>query len=132
MEPGTAIAIGSLLVAAIAVLINFVKWRREEKDKDESELGTTIRSEIEKSSLSITGAQGAVELMQRMLDVAATSESKLQIKVTQQAIRIEALEAENETQRKCIREQNHKIEDQQRQIAALETRLANLENKEQS
>lgn len=120
MEWGTLIAIGSLAIAAFAVLINFVKWRREEKDRDESELSTTIRSEIEKSSLSITGAKGAVELMQRMLDVTAASETKLQERVRLQADRIEALETENAEQKICIKKLLAQNEDLERRLASLE------------
>jgi predicted RNase H-like nuclease (RuvC/YqgF family) len=120
-------SIVSGVVAIAAVLINWRKWRQEQRaykrsldELEDKKLVEIIHSEVSKESIAIRGAQEAVELMERMLAVAAASEAKLQEKVQRQAVQIQHLEEENELLKRKVSEQSRTIEKLQCRLETLE------------
>lgn len=70
MEPGTWIALGAMLVAAIAMLINLTKAIRERRAEDKQDAEKATKAGAERDSIAVHSAESALLLMERMLNQA--------------------------------------------------------------
>lgn len=131
------LAIASGIIASLAAYVNLRKWIQERRLQalnieaiEDRKLVEVIHSEVSKESVAIRGAQEAVTLMERMLDVAAQSEAKLQKKVEIQSDKIAHLEDENESLKRRVREHEKLVCEQDKIIQDLTSRLEVLEKKD--
>lgn len=132
MTPEIILSVISGAVAIFVAAVTFLKWRQEKRIQaknlqklEDEELAAAVRIEVLKESVAIKGAQDALTLMERMLAVAAASESKLQIKVAAQAEQISHLEDENQSLKARVRAQDQVIDDLRCRIESLEKKDEN-------
>lgn len=95
----SVVALGISLVLAI---VQVLKWKQELKDKHAAALDTATKAEAERDSIVIKGAEGALLMMQGMLDVAKMVEGELRSQIRELELesrkkdeRIYQLEQEN-------------------------------------
>lgn len=78
MDPGTWIALGAMVVAAIAMLINFWKAVQERRATVAANRDQMTKAGAERDSIAVHSAEAALLLMEKMLNQSTTSAEKLQ------------------------------------------------------
>lgn len=77
MEPGTWIALGAMVIAAIAMLINFWKAVQERRQTVRTNRDQVTKAGAERDSIAVHSAEAALLLMEKMLNQSAGSVEKL-------------------------------------------------------
>jgi hypothetical protein len=123
IDIGTLIAGGAMLVAAITAYVNLHRWMQEKRANDTRLRDQVIRAEAERDSIVVKGAEGALLVMEKMLQVATESEQKFRAKVVELELIVEQQTTEIRELRRTNREQATRIDE-------LERRLSNVERGE--
>lgn len=91
----TTLSLMSLAVAAAVGLTQLAKWVNELKDRRALRRDNETKSQAERDSIMIKGAEGVVLMMQGMLETTQASEKELRQENLDLRRRCHALEAEN-------------------------------------
>lgn len=101
LDAGTLIALGAMMVSLFGALIKFID-RKRQLNKEKSELNKkNAISEVERDSIVVRGAEGALLLMERTLK---TANDECERRITELEEEITDLKCENSNLRSELRE----------------------------
>ena len=109
MEPASLIAVGSLLLSIVLGAFQAIKYVQELKDRKELATNNATKAEAERDTIVVKGAEGALLMMQGMLEVAKLSEGELRIRVRE-------LENENREKERRLAELERKVREYEEQL----------------
>ncbi len=119
MEPATIAAVGALATAVVSLTFQGVKFIQELRDRASRAADQTTKSEAERDSVVVKSAEGALLLMQGMLDLARASNTELNQSLRESNMRIAELEKENREKAlriQSLEEANQRLEGQMRDL----------------
>lgn len=117
MEPGTWIALGAMLVSLFAAAIKYID-RAQQKRKEKLELAKKqAHIDVERDSIVVRGAEGALLLMEKTLKTANEECQK----------RIDELEEENEELRCEMKELKEELRMMKNELNTLTNRVRRVE-----
>lgn len=122
MDSATLVAFTGLGIAVLGAVIQFYRWIIEVKDRSKVLSESATKAEAERDSIAIKGAEGALLMMERMLEVARMSEGELRDRVRE-------LEKESRDKDKQIQALTYENYLKDQRLAELESKYKSLESR---
>jgi predicted RNase H-like nuclease (RuvC/YqgF family) len=125
MDPATLIALAAMLVSLFGAAVKFVDRRRQlNREKTELTKKQAI-SEVERDSIVVRGAEGALLLMEKTLQ---TANAECQKRITELEEEITDLKCENTSLKQELREYKQDVNQLRKEIHELDDRIGGSNN----
>jgi predicted RNase H-like nuclease (RuvC/YqgF family) len=129
MEAGTVVALAAMLISLFLAVLKFVDRRKTVKAQLLEQTKKTMHADVERDSIIVRGAEGALLLMEKTLK---TSNDECQKRIDEleedkeaQACEIKELREENQTQKIEIKELRTEIAEMRKEMKELTRRVDN-------
>lgn len=114
------LALGAFVLAFGKGLMDLYHWLRERRAHQAVDLRAATTAVVERDSIAIKGAEGALVLMDKMLKICTETEERLRV-------RVELLEQKNDLLEQKNAELERENEELQKQLREVTFRLERLE-----
>lgn len=116
MDAGTIVALGAMIISLFLAVLKFIDRRKVVRAQMLEESKRTLHADVERDSIVVRGAEGALLLMEKTLKTANDECQK----------RIEELEEDKEAQQCEIQELRDENKGQKQEIRELRLELSEL------
>lgn len=124
LDAGTIIALSAMLISFFGAVFKYIDRRRQlKKEQDELNKKKAI-SDVERDSIVVRGAEGALLLMEKTLKTANEECTK---RIQELEEELNDLRCENSALKQDLKEMKNRERQTQRQLDALNDRLRRIE-----
>lgn len=129
MEAGTLVALGAMVISLFLAILKYIDRRKSIKTQMNEQLKKNSNLDVERDSIVVRGAEGALLLMEKTLK---TSSDECQKRIDEleedkeaQQCEIEELREENKSQKNEIKELRIEIAEMRTEMKELTRRVDN-------